>query len=304
MHEIDSFTDYLRTRGYAQSTRDGYRSLLKDFERFLATELISDIRQVTEKTAYRYIQQLSTRQSGATAFNSLGKLRHFFGYLVNERVLFYSPVEHARLPRLRPQVRRIFSTEKMRRLLDSIRLDGPLHIRTKAILELAYSSALRPGEVRNLKIEDIDFAAGLLFIEQSKNRKDRLVPVGKAALGFAFRYLDEVRPHFLSGNKHSYLFISHRGGGKLSASGFWRGIEATMKACGLSSIRPHSIRASAATSLLEAGMHIGYIAELLGHAELSTTQVYLRIKQRRLEEQLSEKHPRNGFKLQNQGVMI
>ena len=119
-----------------------------------------------------------------------------------------------------------------------------------------------------------------------------MVPVGAQALATVDRYLRDVRPRFLSRQSSTYIFISHRGGNPLSASGFWRGISATLAANAIQQISPHTIRASSATALLERGMHVGFIAELLGHTELSTTQVYLRMNERALYTEVANRHPR------------
>ena len=214
--------------------------------------------------------------------------------------MFYSPIETYRVPKVRSISRFVYSTKEMRSILDTIRTDRPLSIRTKAILELAYSSALRSCEIRHLCIEQIDTASGMLFIERSKNRKDRKVPVGEIALKWIGTYIRSIRPRFLNGQAHSVVFISHRGGNPLSASGLWRGIMETFTASGTEPIRPHSIRASCATALLENGMHVSYIAEILRHAELSTTQVYLRMKERALSEEIRRRHPRSHMELQEE----
>ena len=174
-------------------------------------------------------------------------------------------------------------------------------MRTKSILELAYSSALRSCEIRHLRVEHINASEGVLFIERSKNRKDRKVPVGEIALKWVGTYIKEIRPRFLNGQDHSLVFISHRGGNPLSASGLWRGIMETFCASGIEPVRPHSIRASGATALLENGMHVAYIAELLGHTELSTTQVYLRMKERALTVEIGRRHPRSHMTFQEEG---
>ena len=118
------------------------------------------------------------------------------------------------------------------------------------------------------------------------------MPVGETAMESIARYIHDIRPRFLGGQIHSNVFISHRGGGPLSSSGFWRGIAATLLASNISPVAPHSIRASSATALLENGMHVGFIAELLGHTDLSTTQIYLRMNERALNDEIIRHHPR------------
>ena len=293
MNLIEQFVRHLYALGFAQGTIGAYQCLLRDLNRFLQSRGVIEIQRCREADIITYLHLAAERQSGPVIFNTVCRLKRFFRYLVEEDLIFYSPIETYRVPKLRSISRSILSAVEMSTLLDSLRTDDPLHIRTKAILELAWSSALRSCEIRHLRNEHVDEASGMLFIEQSKNRKDRTVPVGASALKAAATYLHEVRPRYLGRLSETYVFISHRGGGPLSASGFWRGIKTTLSASGMAPISPHSIRASSATALLESGMHVGFIAELLGHTELSTTQAYLRMNERALTDEITRYHPRN-----------
>ena len=302
MDLIELFLRHLHARGFAPGTIEGYRSLLRDLHRFLLDCNVTEIQRSRESDIIAYLKFTGKRRSGPVMFNTVCRLKQFFRYLVERDLVFYSPIETYRVPKLRSISRSVLSNEEMRVLLDSIRTDGPLHIRTKAILELVWSSALRSCEIRHLRIEHIDTASGMLFIEQSKNRKDRYVPVGQTAMESIARYLHEIRPRFLNGQTHAYVFISHRGGGLLSSSGFWRGIAATISASNISPVSPHSIRASSATALLENGMHVAFIAELLGHTELSTTQIYLRMNERALNDEICRHHPRGRMNFEGEKI--
>ena len=299
---IEQYLRHLRALGFAPGTIDGYRCLLRDLYRFLQSHSVTELERCRETDIIAYLRTASVRQSGPVIFNTVCRLKQFFRYLVDADTIFYSPIETYRVPKLRSISRSVLSADRMSSLLDSIRTDEPLHIRTKAILELAWSSALRSCEIRHLRIEHIDVASGMLCIERSKNRKDRLVPVGASALESVATYIHEVRPRFLGSNQHTYLFVSHRGGGPLSASGFWRAIASTLSASNIAPIPPHSIRASSATALLESGMHVGFISELLGHTELSTTQVYLRMNERSLTDEINRHHPRNHMALKGENI--
>ena len=166
-------------------------------------------------------------------------------------------------------------------------------------MELAYSSALRPRELYNLKITDIDFKRGLLFIEQSKNNKDRIVPVGKTALFWIEKYITEVRPRYIHNKTHNYVFISHKTGEKLTVYGIRWAIQETLRLSGFKPIKTYSLRSTAATALLLNGMSIVYISKLLGHSDIRTTQIYLHIKTIQLQKEtlssLPVKTPRSFF---------
>ena len=189
-----------------------------------------------------------------------------------------------------------------RNILARIKTDHPLCIKGKAIIELAYSSALRPREIYNLKITDIDFKKGLLFIEQSKNQKDRIVPVGKSALFWIKKYIKEVRAKYIKDKKHNYVFISHKTGEKLTVFGIRWAIQETLRLSILKPIKPYSLRSTAATALLLNGMSIAYISKFLGHTDIRTTQIYLKVKTVELKNELAQKHPRFTFEKQRKNM--
>ena len=162
-------------------------------------------------------------------------------------------------------------------------------------MELAYSSALRPREIYDLKITDVDFSRGVLFICQSKGSKDRLVPVGKTALFWVSEYLENARPRYIGAEKHGCVFINHKTGKPLTVWGLRSAIRMTLIRSGFEPFPPYSLRHAAASALLSHGMDVAHIRELLGHMELRTTQIYLKIHLNELREQLAAKHPRNTF---------
>jgi len=188
------------------------------------------------------------------------------------------------------------SEVEIEKILQGIKTDYPLCVKGKAILELAYSSALRPRELYNLKITDIDFKKGLLFIEQSKNKKDRIVPVGKTALFWIEKYITEVRPRYIHNKTHTNVFINHKTGEKLTVYGIRWAIQETLRLSGFKPIKPYSLRSTAATALLLNGMNVAYISKLLGHTDIRTTQIYLHIKTTQLQKELLIKHPRLKLK--------
>ncbi|MCK4516780.1 MAG: tyrosine-type recombinase/integrase, partial [Spirochaetaceae bacterium] len=166
---------------------------------------ITDTRQVTPAHILEYRRSMEGRDfTPKTVAGELGRLRIYFAFLGRQRVIFVSPASNMRMPKNLCGRRPAVAEKELREILDSLKTDSPLAIRGKAILELAYSSALRPREVRALKISHIDFAKGILFIEQSKNRKDRLVPVGSIALNWVRHYLEVIRPAAIHGQDHAF----------------------------------------------------------------------------------------------------
>ena len=183
----------------------------------------------------------------------------------------------------------------MRKILDTFPATAASDIMAKAILELGYSAALRPGEIRRLKIEDIDFSNRVLFIEQGKGQKDRTVPVGHKALKCVRRYIREVRPNRLKEPADRSVFIGMRSGMPLSNRAFIEFLAYRLERAGVTRIAPHRLRASAATHMVNAGMNIGFLQQILGHKRLDTTRIYVQIHANELKQVLERSHPRVNF---------
>ena len=227
-----------------------------------------------------------------TVAGNLGRLRIYFRFLERERIIFAVPFTESKLPRGVAKKPRVLPADEMRLLLDSLATDTPEALRGRAILELAYSSALRPREIRALKISDVDFRKGILFIEQSKNRKDRIVPAGKVALVCVRRYLKTVRPRVIHGQTHPVLFVGHTTGRPLSREGLVWLVREIYRKNGLDPIPLRFMRACAATNLLDAGMGLAHISRFLGHVDVKTTQIYLGIRERELAAAIGAAHQR------------
>ena len=292
-HEPE-YDRFLASTGRLASTRRVHRYSVKHFTTFLEERSVADARQVSPSHLREYRRSMEGRGfAPKTVAGELGRLRIYFAFLERRRIIFVSPASGMRMPKSFCGRRPAVGPDNLRRILDSLKTDSPLAIRGKAILELAYSSALRPREVRALKTGDLDFAKGILFIEQSKNRKDRLVPAGSVALGWVRHYMEVVRPAAIHGQEHPFVFVGHTTGAALSREGL---VWAVRQACVHSGVKPvplSAMRSSAATNLLDAGMNIVHIARLLGHVNLRTTQRYLHTEERRLAVVLERSHPRN-----------
>ena len=283
----------LATVGHLVSTRRVHRYTLMHFTAFLADHGITDARQVTPRQILEYRRSMEERDFALkTVAGELGRLRIYFAFLERQRIIFVSPVSGMRMPKNLCGRRPAVAEEDLREILDSLKTDSPLAIRGKAILELAYSSALRPREIRALKIGDIDFAKGILFIEQSKNRKDRLVPVGSVALDWVRHYLEIIRPAAVHDQGHPFVFVGHKTGEPFSREGLVWAVRQTFAHSGITPVPLSTMRTSAATNLLDAGMNVVHIARLLGHVNLRTTQRYLHTEERKLAAVLEQSHPR------------
>jgi len=291
---VQAFLDHLAEIQYQSKTIRDYRYLLNRLVSFCTQQQVVDITAVTEGTIRDFLKSVNNEDlNRRSAYIKICRLRKYFRFLEDRGYMFLPPdiEQPVHAP---PSTRWAHPDgEEMDYVLSRIRTDTPLCLKGKSMLELAYSSALRPRELYSLKISDIDFKKGLLFLEQSKNRKDRIVPAGRHALQWVKRYLTEIRPRYVKDSSEDTVFINHKTGCKLSVWGVRWAIQETLRLSGFTPFKPYSVRASAATALIVNGMSVAHIRKLLGHTELRTTQIYLNIETREIKKILEERHPRN-----------
>ena len=292
MSEVSQFLNHLAEQRYSPKTIAEYSYILNRLQAFLNENGIPDLKEASQRIIQKYFSHSTDTVSKYHYINFL-RIAGFYRYLLKQGDIFLSPLHNYSPPAFRKRSHPVLDTTETQRMLEAIRTDHPLCIRGKAIMELAFSSALRPKELRTLEITDIDFSKGMLFLRQAKGYKDRVVPVGTTALKWIRVYLDKVRPRYIGKNTHSCVFISHKSGKSLSTYGLRWAIQQSLRYSGLTPIRPYSLRSTAATSLLESGMSVSHISALLGHADLRSTQIYLRVNALRLKHQLDHKHPRH-----------
>ena len=290
------FLDHLKTNRYSQKTIKDYGYLLESLTRYFESIGVRSAAEITESQLNEYMHLIETGKSGSKdIYIKVRRLSKYFKFLEEKEYLFLSPFRGNEIRCHVNKSMTALSQEEIEEMLSGININRPLCLKGKAMLELSYSSALRPRELYNLKIPDIDFKKGLLFLEQSKNRKDRIVPVGKEALLWVEKYITEVRTRYVKGNTNNFVFISHKTGKKLTVWGIRWAIQETLRLSGFKPIKPYALRSTAATVLLMNGMGVAYISKLLGHTEIRTTQIYLQIRAKELKEVLLKKHPRMMF---------
>ncbi len=296
------FLDHLESKRYRKKTIRDYVYLFHNFEKYFYNFGITDVKNISKNEILEYLNKIrNSKNSDKEYALKITRLKKYFQYLEDNSHIFLSPVKDYTTQKSQRNRYSTLNQEEIGSILQNIKTDHPLCLKGKAIIELAYSSALRPREIYNLKITDIDFKKGLIFIEQSKNQKDRVVPVGKEALFWLEKYITEIRPRYMKNINHNYVFISHKTGEKQTVWGIRWAIQETLRLSGLQPIKPYSIRSTAATALLLNGMSIAYISKLLGHSDIRTTQIYLKVKTVELKDELDQKHPRLTFgkQLQN-----
>ena len=296
------FLNHLERNRYRKKTIRDYAYLLHNFERYYDNRGITDVKNVSKNEILEYLNKIRNSKNSEKEYAlKITRLKKYFQYLEDNGHIFLSPVKDYTTLQYQRKRYPTLNQEEIESILQKIKTDHPLCLKGKAMTELAYSSALRPREIYNLKITDIDFKKGLVFINQSKGQKDRIVPVGKTALSWIEKYIKDVRAKYIGNKKHNYVFTSHKSGEKQTVWGIRWAIQETLRLSGLQPIKPYSIRSTAATALLLNGMSIAYISKLLGHSDIRTTQIYLKVKTLELKDELDQKHPRLTFgkQLQN-----
>ena len=287
---------YLHSIGRLPSTRQIHGYTLKDLVGFLSSRGVIEAKAVTTVHITEFARELTGRGfSAKTIANHLMRVRMYFAFLQEKKIIFLSPAAGLRIPRSHGGHRPSYTDGELGARLEKLDTGSAIGLRARAILELGYSAALRPREIRALKLAHIDRARGMLFIKQSKNLKDRIVPVGAVALRWIDRYVKEYRSNVPAAHGNGFVFVSHKDGTPLSARGLTWAVAEACRQVGIESIQMYSMRTSAATNLLEAGMGVAHISRLLGHASIRTTQIYLHSRQRELARIVRANHPRFRF---------
>ena len=290
---IDAFLNYLSVeRALSDNTIVSYKADLEHYTKFLKKNNIGSLSKVARQDIRDFM--LYQKDNGLSA-NSIARstvaIKVFHRFLVRERILQQDPTELIDSPKLWKHVPDTLSLKEVELLLEGPDLHKDLGIRDKAILELMYATGMRVSEVAGLKLQDLNLEVGFLRC-LGKGRKERIVPLGKKAIIAIERYLKSTRNKLIKQNSTPNLF-TNRFGKKISRQGLWKIIKKYAKEARIKKeIKPHILRHSFATHLLEGGADLRIVQELLGHANISTTQIYTHINKDRLKMIHQKFHPR------------
>ncbi len=291
---VDCYLDYLSAeRGLAAATVAAYASDLTRMAEFLEKAGIREVGRITALDLRAYLQRLE--QAGLSARSrarALSAVRGFFRFLARENQVRENPAAEIRFPRLGARLPRALGVVETEQLVTAPgREAGPLAMRDAAMLELAYAGGLRVSELVGLRVEQVNLEAGFLIVV-GKGSKERAVPVGRKARERLLAYLAEARPGLLRGKPSPYLFVN-RFGRPMTRRAFWGIVRKYARTCGLpGAVSPHTLRHAFATHLLERGADLRAVQMMLGHADISTTQVYTHVSRARLREIHRRFHPR------------
>ena len=290
---IDTYLGYLRdVRRMSPNTVESYARDLAALAAFAETKgrpvESLDRRDLEAFARDRMTQGLSPR----SVARAIACVRGYYKFLLAEKKIASNPAEDFRAPRAWPALPKYLGLSDVDKLLAQPDPSTPRGLRDKALVELLYATGLRVTELLSLKPGDVALDAGYLTCI-GKGDKQRIVPLGHAAADWIRRYLAEGRPALLKGRKSGWLFVNAKGGGRLSRVGFWKLLrEYGIRAGVPRGLSPHVLRHSFATHLLERGADLRAIQMMLGHADLSTTQIYTHVLEARLRAVYDKFHPR------------
>ena len=289
---VAAYDRELSGRGAAERTRRAYGSDLGQFAQWATERNLGAPQSVGHRDVRLFAARLSeSGAAAATVARKLASVRSFYDHLVRRGELGQNPADLVASPKRASKLPKVLSSEQMAAVLDRIPARTPLEVRDRAMFELAYSCGLRCEEITGLDTGSIDFEAEQLRV-RGKGGKERLLPVGEPAQRALRRYLETARPTLAEERGETALLLS-KNGRRLSSSDVRRRLQRWVREAAIGAgVSPHSLRHSFATHLLEGGADLRSIQELLGHASISTTQIYTRVESARLRAAYERSHPR------------
>ena len=290
----DRFVNYLLVeKGLSRTTIDSYSRDLNRYIDFLQRRQVTSIHDADTSHLLRYL--ISLRNEGLSARSRarhLVTIRGFYKFLNQERILDVDPSRLIDLPKAGLKLPDVLSTADVRKLLDAPDPEDPVGARNAAMLELLYAAGLRVTELIQIKLPDIHLDAGFVRV-LGKGSKERVVPIGTMAIRKIDHYLAGGRPRLLKGGASPYLFIG-RGTKPMTRQGFWKLLKKYASLAGISkNVTPHTLRHSFASHLLEGGADLRAVQAMLGHADISTTQIYTHVARDRIRSAHEKYHPRD-----------
>jgi integrase/recombinase XerD len=292
-HLLDQFLHYLIVeKGLSNNTIEAYSHGLNRFLIHLREKGSHEIQNVDKFDVRAYLLELKKQGlSTKTIVRNLVAIRNFFRFLVQERILEVNPVEALGFPKVPKTLPEILTLKEVGRLLEQPDPQTPLGIRDRAMLEVLYATGVRVSELTRLPINQINLEGGYILV-YGKGSKERMVPMGNEAIKWVSLYLKTAREKLARGRENQSLFINRSGKG-MSRQRFWRSLKEYGRRAGIRKrITPHLLRHSFASHLLEGGADLRSVQMLLGHVDISTTQIYTHVTGEKLKKIHQRYHPR------------
>lgn len=290
---VHRFIEYIGIeKGLAQNTLNSYERDLTAFISYISNLGITNIGQTNRYHITDYLNHLQEQLRATTTISrNMASIRNFYQFLYREKHINQNPVIEMETPKIVKRLPKILSLHEVEKLLMQPNDNDAYSLRDKAMLELLYATGIRVSELINLKVTDINLSMGFIRCI-GKGSKERIIPLGQKAIIALNSYLQQAWGELAKGKDQESLFFNHLGG-KLSRQGFWKIIKKHALHAGIhKNITPHTIRHSFATHLLENGADLRSVQEMLGHADISTTQIYTQVTKSRIKEVYNKAHPR------------
>jgi integrase/recombinase XerD len=291
--QIKNFLNYLAVeRGLAANTVVSYQFDLKQFQGFCTGRKIAGVAGIDRSVILNYLLELKkSGRSPATVSRHMAALKAFCRFLVEEGVIPRDPTANLESPGVKKKLPGVLDREEVENLLEQPRAGNPSGLRDRAMLELMYATGMRVSELISLDLEHVDCEQGYVRC-MGKGSKERIIPVGSVAKYYLAEYLRRGRAKITANRAENALFLNMRGK-RLTRQGFWKIIKKYALKAGITrEITPHTLRHSFATHLLENGADLRSVQEMLGHADIATTQIYTHLTDTRLRETYNKSHPR------------
>lgn len=290
--EIEEFIGYLHnTRGTSKNTEVSYERDLKKLERFLTEEKIESVEQVNATLLNSYVMYMERKNFAASSISrSIASIRAFFHFLCQTRSWKENPAEHLKAPKIEKKMPGILTIDEVDLLLNQPRENTAKGIRDRAMLELLYATGIRVSELISLTLKDINLKLG--YITCSSGEKERVIPFGSAAKRSVEHYMEGARAELLGSQESEMLFLNCSGK-SMSRQGFWKVLKSYAEAAGIQQdITPHTLRHSFAAHLVQNGADLKSVQEMMGHSDISTTQIYMNMNMNKIRDVYMKAHPR------------
>lgn len=289
---IDAFISYLHNiKRTSENTEMSYRRDLNKLRRFLEERGIYEISAIGEEELQLFVKELEEKQfKAATVSRHIASIKAFYHFLYKEELVNEDIAQKLHAPRIEKKLPEVMTMDEAANLLDQPSGDTPKELRDKAMLELLYATGIRVTELITLSLEDINLRMGYIICRDGS--RERMVPFGSKAQNALLRYLRDGRNALLQDYGTNVLFVNCSGQ-PMSRQGFWKLIKSYARQAGIQSeITPHTVRHSFAAHLVENGADLRSVQEMLGHSDISTTQIYATLTQNHLREVYAKSHPR------------
>jgi integrase/recombinase XerD len=292
---LKHFLHYLSVeKGLARNSLEAYERDLTAFIQYMTeNQKLQRVDQIDRIHIVHYLMHLrQVGKASSTVARTMTSIRGWFKFLAQEQVIRTNPAMYMDSPKMDKKLPKVMSLEEVERLLEAPKTDEPTGVRDKAMLELLYASGIRVSELVSLNVEDLNMGMGFVRCI-GKGSKERIIPLGRMAIDWVDRYMQTARLKLLGDRRTDNALFLNRNGQRLTRQGFWKIIKHYAREARIDKdITPHTLRHSFATHLLENGADLRAVQEMLGHADISTTQIYTHVTKARMKEVYNQAHPR------------